>query len=146
MSRPWNEHGEPLRLIQKTRLSSIMWDAFTLWQVPPQRRWIIWTRRSRMDSDSASGWRTIRIGIPCAASRDSKRCCESFDAAMPAMQESHLHLEIAHVLFIDVCGHSKAGGKGGARSDATDQQFRTPAPRYGTANSIRAALPKSTGQ
>ena len=44
-----------------------------------------------------TGWRTIRIGIPCAASRDSKRCCESFDAPMPAMQESHLHLEIAHV-------------------------------------------------
>src|SRR6476620_3019286 len=96
MSRPWNEHGEPRRVIQKTQLSSIMWDASTLWQVPPHRRWIIWTRRSRMDSDSASGWRTIRIGIPCAASRDSRRCCESFDAPMPAMQESHLHLEIAH--------------------------------------------------
>ena len=26
---------------------------------------------------------------------------------MPAMQESHLHLEIAHVLFMDVVGYSK---------------------------------------
>src|ERR1700748_1781962 len=79
MSRPWNEHGEPQRLIQKTQLSFIMWDASTLWQAPPQRRWIIWTERSRMDSDSASGWRTIRIGIPYVASRDSKRYCESFN-------------------------------------------------------------------
>src|SRR6266446_7225774 len=44
-----------------------------------------------MDLAIGTGWRTIRIGIPCAASRDSKRCCESFDAPMPAMQESHLH-------------------------------------------------------
>jgi hypothetical protein len=27
---------------------------------------------------------------------------------MPAMHESHLHLEIAHVLFMDVVGYSKA--------------------------------------
>jgi hypothetical protein len=26
---------------------------------------------------------------------------------MPAMQESHLHSEIAHVLFMDVVGYSK---------------------------------------
>ena len=64
-----------------------------------------WIRPSR------TGWRTIRIGIPCATSRDSKRCCESFDAPMPAMQESHLHLEIAHVLFMDVVGYSKAAGQ-----------------------------------
>jgi len=60
---------------------------------------------------------------------------------MPAMQESHLYLEIAHVLFMDVVGYSKAAGQRGARSDATDQQFRTPAPRYGAAqlNPGRAA-------
>src|SRR5438132_10249259 len=54
-----------------------------------------------MDSAIETGWRTIRIWIPFATSRGSKRCCESFDAPMPAMQESHLHLEIAHVLFAD---------------------------------------------
>jgi hypothetical protein len=30
---------------------------------------------------------------------------------MPAMQESHLHLEIAHVLFMAVVGYSKAAGQ-----------------------------------
>ena len=51
---------------------------------------------------------------------------------MPAMQESHLHLEIAHVLFIDVVGYQKLLVNEEA-NDATDQQFRTSAPRYGTA-------------
>jgi len=57
-------------------------------EVVPKRRWIIWTRRSRMDLAIETGWRTIRIWIPFATSRGSKRCCESFDASMSAMQES----------------------------------------------------------
>jgi hypothetical protein len=65
---------------------------------------------------------------------------------MPAMQESHLHLEIAHVLFMDVVGYQKLPVN---EEREVMQQTNSSARRHlamGRLNSIQAELRKSTGR
>ena len=62
------------------------------------------------------------------------------------MQESHLHLEIAHVLFMDVVGYSKLLVN---EQCEVMQQINSSARRQFAAEqlkSIRATLRKSAGQ
>src|SRR4029077_12475394 len=77
--KPQNEHDERRPLIQKIQAFCIMSGAFMLWQDRLMRRWIIWIRRSKMDLDSASGWRTTLIGMQFATSLAFRRCCVNFD-------------------------------------------------------------------
>jgi len=65
---------------------------------------------------------------------------------MPAMQDSHLHLEIAHVLFMDVVGYSKLLVN---EQREVMKQTNSPARQHlamGQLNSFQAAPRKSTGQ
>jgi hypothetical protein len=65
---------------------------------------------------------------------------------MPAMQESHLRLEVAHVLFIDVVGYSKLLVN---EQREVMQQINSSARRQFAAEqlkSIRTELRKMTGE